>query len=94
MSTRHGANPAATVITAAADLAALVIGVWILMYLLDADRTNGFVDFVHDCAYWLTGWAHGLASVEPDWWQVLLDYGAVALAYLILGHLLARTVGG
>jgi hypothetical protein len=76
---------------AIADIAALVIGVWILMYALDANRTNGLVDFVHDLARWLADWSHDLFSVRPDWWQVLLNYGIAALAYLLIGHLLART---
>lgn len=75
-----------------ANIAAFIIGLWILMYALDANRSNNFVDFIHDLAAWLAGWSRDMFSVNPDWWQVLLNYGIAALAYLLLGSLLSRTV--
>ena len=46
--TRRGANSAGTVIAVVADIMALILGLWILMYLLDANRANDFVQFIHD----------------------------------------------
>ncbi|MFW6692754.1 hypothetical protein [Streptomyces sp. MAR4 CNX-425] len=83
---------AAAVLAAIADLAAIVIGLWILLYVLDANRSNDFVDFVHDFASWLAGWSRDMFTVDPDWWNVTLNYGIAATVYLAVGHTVARTV--
>ncbi|MFF0729201.1 hypothetical protein [Streptomyces sp. NPDC004134] len=83
---------AAAVIAGIADLAAIVIGLWIFLYVLDANRSNDFVAFVHDIASWLAGWSRDMFTVDPDWWQVLLNYGIAALVYLAVGHTVSRTV--
>ncbi|MEV6108317.1 hypothetical protein AB0M28_26935 [Streptomyces sp. NPDC051940] len=92
MAIRYGGNPASTAIAVIADIAALIIGLWIMMYVLDANRANDFVDFVRDAANWLAGWSRDMFTVSPDWWRVLLNYGIAALVYLFLGHALARSV--
>ncbi|NGN67122.1 hypothetical protein G5C51_24835 [Streptomyces sp. A7024] len=89
---RYGGNPAAVAIAVIADIAAIVIGLWILMYVLDANRTNSLVDFIQDSAAWLAGWSRDMFQVNPDWWRVLLNYGIAAVVYLAIGHALARTV--
>ncbi|WP_344566864.1 hypothetical protein [Streptomyces axinellae] len=91
MSTRRGSSPA-TVIAVVADVAALVIGLWILLILLDANRTNDFVDFVHSLAGWLAGWSRDMFTVDPDWWRVMLNYGIAAVVYLLIGNTAARAV--
>ncbi|GAA2662471.1 MULTISPECIES: hypothetical protein [Streptomyces] len=83
---------AAAVLVAIADLAAFVIGLWILLFILDANRTNDFVDFVHDLAGWLAGWSRDMFTVDPDWWRVMLNYGIAAVVYLMIGHVAARAV--
>lgn len=68
MSTRYrnGANPAGRVVAIVADVAALILGLWILMYLLEANRANDLVRFVHDAASWLAGWSYDLfTSTRP-----------------------------
>ncbi|AZM50802.1 hypothetical protein DMB38_15985 [Streptomyces sp. WAC 06738] len=69
-----------------------MIGLWILLYVLDANRSNDFVAFVHDIASWLAGWSRDMFTVDPDWWQVLLNYGIAACVYLAVGHTVSRTV--
>ncbi|WBB58114.1 hypothetical protein O7599_20945 [Streptomyces sp. WMMC500] len=83
---------AAAVVAAIADLAAILIGLWILLYILDANRSNDFVDFVHDVASWLAGWSRDMFTVDPDWWQVMLNYGLAAVVYLAVGHAASRAV--
>ncbi|WP_419994553.1 hypothetical protein [Streptomyces boninensis] len=91
--TRHyGGNPAAIAIAVIADIAALVIGLWILMYVLDANQGNSLVDFIQDSARWLAGWSRDMFVVDPNWWRVLLNYGIAAIVYLAVGHALAKAV--
>lgn len=92
MSRRYGGNAAATFIMLAADAAALILGLWILMYLLDANRANDLVAFVHDAANWLAGWSLDLFTMNTDWLRTVLNYGLPAVVYLIIGHAVAGRV--
>ncbi len=68
---------------------AFVIALWILLYFLDANRGNGLVEFVHDAATWLAGWSYDLFTFDREWVQVVVGYGVAAVAYLVIGHLVA-----
>ncbi|KPI02448.1 hypothetical protein OK074_5272 [Actinobacteria bacterium OK074] len=83
---RTGGNPVGAVIAAVADIMALVLGLWILLYLLDANRANGFVAFVHDTANWLSGWSRNLFTFDRAWERVVVGYGLAAVVYLFVGH--------
>ncbi|MEC4017781.1 hypothetical protein [Streptomyces sp. H27-D2] len=89
---RSGGNAAATVVVVIADIAAAILALWILMYLLDANRANDLVDFVHDAARWLAGWSHDLFTMDTDWVRVVLNYGLPALVYLLIGHAIAGRI--
>lgn len=89
---RSGRSSPAALIAIVADVAALIIVLWVVLYLLDANRTNDFVDFVHGLANWLAGWSRDMFSVEPDWWRVVLNYGIAAVVYLLAGNAAARAV--
>lgn len=88
--TRFG--PVARVIIVIADVAAFVIGLWIVMYLLDANRENNLVEFVQDAARWLAGWSHDLFTFDREWLRVVSGYGLAAVVYVFLGHMLASLV--
>lgn len=92
MAIRYGGNPASAAIAVIADIAAFIIGLWIFMDILDANRGNELVEFVRDAARWLATWSRDMFTVDPHWWRVLLNYGIAALVYLFVGHALARTV--
>jgi hypothetical protein len=92
MSRRYGGNPAATIIAIVADVAAFFLLLWILLWLLDANRANDLVNWIHNVAFWLGGWAHNLFSVSRDWQRTLLNYGLPALVYLLVGHAIAGRV--
>lgn len=92
MSPRSSRSSPAALIAIVADVAALIIVLWIVLYLLEANRTNDFVDFVHDLASWLAGWSRDMFTVEPDWWRVMLNYGIAAVVYLLVGNAAARAV--
>lgn len=86
---RTGVNQAGTVIAVVADIMALILGLWILMYLLEANRANSLVQFVHDAALWLAGWSHDLFTFDEAWARVVAGYGLAAMVYLVVGHAIA-----
>ncbi|MDQ0943853.1 hypothetical protein ACH492_37545 [Streptomyces sp. NPDC019443] len=89
LSQRKGTNQAATVVTIVADVMAVIIGLWILMYLLDANRANDLVGFVQDAARWLAGWSYDLFTFDEAWARVVAGYGLAAVVYLFVGHAVA-----
>ncbi|MFE1440782.1 hypothetical protein [Streptomyces sp. NPDC058739] len=93
MSPRYSsANQAGRVIAIVADVMAFILGLWILMYLLDANPSNSFVQFIHDSARWLAGWSHDLFTFDEAWARVVAGYGLAAVVYLFIGHAIAHRV--
>ncbi|MGW7368699.1 hypothetical protein ACWGI8_36045 [Streptomyces sp. NPDC054841] len=86
---RSGSHQAATIITVVADVMAVILGLWILMYVLDANRANDLVSFVQDVARWLAGWSHDLFTFDEAWARVVAGYGLAAVVYLVVGHAVA-----
>ncbi|MCM2577261.1 hypothetical protein [Streptomyces meridianus] len=68
------------------DVFAAVLGLWILLYLLEANQGNVLVAFVHGMADWLAGWSQDIFTMETEGVRVLFNYGLPALIYLGLGH--------
>ncbi|MET7616167.1 hypothetical protein [Streptomyces sp. NPDC005408] len=87
-----GADRAALVIHTIADIAAGFLGLWILLYLLEANQGNVFVGFVHGMADWLAGWSQDIFTMETEGLRVFLNYGLPAVIYLLLGHGIAARV--
>ncbi|WP_338696046.1 hypothetical protein V2W30_12115 [Streptomyces sp. Q6] len=89
---RHyrGTNEAGRVVMVVADVLAVILGLWILMYLLDANRGNDLVQFVHNAAGWLAGWSHDLFTFDEAWARVVAGYGLAAVVYLFVGHAIAN----
>ncbi|WP_447037128.1 hypothetical protein [Streptomyces sp. DSM 118878] len=86
---RSNGSTAANIIMVIADVMALILGLWILMYLLDANRANELVQFIHDVARFLAGWSHDLFTFDETWARVVSGYGLAAVVYLLIGHALA-----
>ncbi|MBM9621864.1 hypothetical protein [Streptomyces zhihengii] len=87
MTTRAGnTSAAARIIVVVADVMAFIIGLWILMYLLDANRANDLVEFVRESARWLAGWSYDLFTFDEEWARVVAGYGLAAIVYLFIGH--------
>jgi hypothetical protein len=86
---RSGSTSAGTVIAVIADVMAVILGLWILMYLLDANRANDLVRFVHDAANWLAAWSRDLFTFAEEWARVVFGYGLAAVVYLFIGHAIA-----
>jgi hypothetical protein len=87
-----GARRAALVIHTVADVAALFLGLWIALYLLDANQANVFVEFVKDMADWLAWWSQDIFTMDTEGLRVLLNYGLPAVIYLLIGHGVAARV--
>ncbi|MFB6776393.1 hypothetical protein ACFCX0_02950 [Streptomyces sp. NPDC056352] len=85
-------STAARVIAVVADVMAAIIGLWILMYLLDANRANDLVDFVRGAARWLAGWSYDLFTFDAAWARVVAGYGLAAAVYLVVGHAVASRI--
>ncbi|GAA3817485.1 hypothetical protein ACFS5L_31875 [Streptomyces phyllanthi] len=92
MSPHYRANQAGRIIAVIADVMAVILGLWILMYLLDANRANDFVQFVHEVARWLAGWSHDLFTFDEAWARVVAGYGLAAVVYLMVGHFIANRI--
>ncbi|MFF4763429.1 hypothetical protein [Streptomyces sp. NPDC001292] len=69
-----------------ADIAAIFLGLWVVLYLLDANQANVFVDFVHRVADWLAGWAQDIFTMDTEGLHVFFDYALPAVVYLAVGH--------
>jgi hypothetical protein len=79
-------NRIALVIHTIADIAAGFLGLWLLLYLLDANQANVFVGFVHGLADWLAGWSQDIFTMQPEALRVSFNYALPALVYLAVGH--------
>jgi hypothetical protein len=80
------ARRAALAICTIADVAAGLLGLWIVLYLLEANQGNAFVEFVRGSADWLSGWAQDIFTMDTEGLRVILNYGLPAALYLLLGH--------
>ncbi|MGW7524486.1 hypothetical protein [Streptomyces sp. NPDC054783] len=81
-----GTRRAALVIHTIADVAAAFLGLWILLYLLEANHANVFVGFVEDVADSLSWWSQDIFTMDAESLRVLLNYGLPAVIYLAVGH--------
>lgn len=86
---RSGSSTAGIAIQILADVLAGIIGLWVLLYLLEANPANDLVVLLHDAARWLAGWSYDLFPIDEDWLRVLVNYGIAAVVYLAVGHALA-----
>ncbi|GGY91132.1 hypothetical protein GCM10010385_46720 [Streptomyces geysiriensis] len=90
--TRSGSS-AGTAVAVVADIMAGVLGLWILMYLLEANRANDLVQFVHEVADVLASWSRDLFTFDEAWARVVAGYGLAAVVYLFVGHAIAGRLG-
>ncbi|MFC4611355.1 hypothetical protein [Streptomyces maoxianensis] len=86
------ARRAALIIHTIADVAAVFLGLWILLFLLEANQANVFVEFVEGVADWLAWWSQDIFTMDTDGLRVLLNYGLPAVIYLLIGHGIATRV--
>ncbi|MEX3107074.1 hypothetical protein ACSCBZ_36015 [Streptomyces niveiscabiei] len=90
MSPDRNGRGVGSLVAGVADVLALVLVLWIALDLLDANRANDFVRFVHDAANWLAGWSRDLFTFDDRWARVVAGYGLAAVVYVVLGHAIAN----
>jgi hypothetical protein len=71
----------------------LIIVVGILLVVLKANPTNSIVSEVRDWARWLAGPFDGMFTFHSARVAVAVNWGIAAVAYLIVGGLIARLLG-
>ncbi|GGT29699.1 hypothetical protein GCM10010207_31950 [Streptomyces atratus] len=71
---------------------AFVIGLWILMYLLEANRGNDLVNVVRHTARRPADWSYDLSTFEEAWARVVSGYGPAAVVHLFVGHAVAGRI--
>lgn len=80
----------ARVVVVAAVVVALVIALGIVFVVFNANRQNGLVAAVTGASQGLVGIFVGALSPRDPNLRVVVDWGLIAVAYLVLGQLLAR----
>lgn len=86
MRNQAAARRAALTVCTIADIAAGLLGLWIVLFLLDANQANVFVEFVRGTADWLAWWSQDIFTMDTAGLRVVLNYGLPALMYLLIGH--------
>ena len=86
------ARRTALAICTVADVAADLLCLWVVLYLLDTNQANPFVEFVRGAADWLSGWAQDNFTMDTEGLRVVLNHGLPAVAYLLIGHGIAARI--
>ncbi|MFR9673109.1 hypothetical protein [Streptomyces sp. TR06-5] len=92
---RDGESPSrrtALVVHTLADIAAAILGLWIVLYLFDANQGSGFVQLVQGLAEWLAGWSQDIFTMENEHVRMVLNFGLPAVVYLFIGHGVAARI--
>ena len=90
MVTRTRYRSPGSVITTIAGIVAGIIILGIVLVLVKANPNNEIVHFILDVARFLTTPFHGLFPQDNPRQDILVNWGIAAIAYLILGALIAR----
>ncbi len=90
MVTRTRYRSPGSVITAIAGVIAAIIIIGIVLVLIKANQQNTIVDFVLDIGRFFTRPFHDLFPQDDPRQDILVNWGIAALAYLLLGAIIAR----
>jgi hypothetical protein len=72
-----------------ADVAAGLLGLWVLLFLLDANPANVLVEFVRGTPDWQSWRSQDIFTMGTEGLHVVLDYGLPAVMYLLIGRRIA-----
>ena len=76
-------------IAIAANLAALILIAWIVLYLFDTSTGNSFVHWIQQASDWLATWSKNLFnSIHNNKVRTLLAFGLPAVVYAAVGNAL------
>ena len=79
----------ARIVRSLAGIMALIIVVAIVLFLVGANPSNQIVSAIHDAGAWLAGPFKNLFSIHDPKLAMAVNWGLAALAYLIVGHIIA-----
>ena len=79
----------ARIVRSLAGIIALIIVVAIVLFLIGANPSNQIVSAIHDAGAWLAGPFKNLFSIHNAKLAMAVNWGLAALAYLIVGHIIA-----
>ena len=79
----------ARIVRSLAGIMALIIVVAIVLFLVGANPSNQIVSAIHDAGAWLAGPFKNLFSIHNAKLAMAVNWGLAALAYLIVGHIIA-----
>lgn len=79
----------ARIVRTLAGIIALIIVVAIVLFLVGANPSNQIVSAIHDAGAWLAGPFKNLFSIHNAKLAMAVNWGLAALAYLIVGHIIA-----
>jgi len=89
----RGAGLLTRVVHLVVSVVVLIIVVGILLVVLKANPTNSIVSELRDWARWLAGPFDGMFTFHSARVAVAVNWGIAAVAYLIVGGLIARLLG-
>ena len=92
MVTRTRYRSPASVITLIAGIIAGVIVLGIVLVLVDANQRNTIVDFILDIGRFFVRPFRDLFPQDDPKENIVVNWGIAALAYLIIGAIIARIV--
>ncbi|MHA6759612.1 hypothetical protein [Streptacidiphilus sp. PAMC 29251] len=73
-------------------ICALILVIWFLLFLFEANTGNDVVNWFHEAANWLSGWSHGLFnSIHNSKLHALFVYGLPAVVYGAIGSAFSRS---
>lgn len=90
MVTRTRYRSPGSVITAIAGVIAAIIIIGIVLVLIKANQQNDIVDFVLDLGRFFTKPFHDLFPRDNAREDIVINWGIAALAYLVVGAIIAR----
>ncbi|MGA4950998.1 hypothetical protein [Streptomyces lydicamycinicus] len=82
----------ALVVHTIADTPAVFQGLWILLYLLEANQVSIFVELVNGLADALTWWSQDIFTMHTEGVGALLNYALPAVIYLLAGQGIAARI--
>jgi hypothetical protein len=68
---------------------AVIIAVGVLLVVLEANRSNGIVDLIHDTAAWLVGPFKDFFTLDDPKLEVAVNWGLALAVYVIVGRVIA-----
>ncbi|WP_051326326.1 hypothetical protein [Glycomyces tenuis] len=83
---------AVRILTGVLTAIAVIILVYLVLILLEANPGNPLVDFIGAIADWFAWLFHDMFTADNAKLQALINYGLAALAYLLVGALV-HTLG-